>query len=624
LNTNRGEERAVIDALRDSNWVFRKVRGISAATNLAEPRVKAILEDLYQRKCVRRRGPELWGLSDEEGAVRQALQNPRFTFRTILGIATATDFNVARVQQIINSLDNKNLVRLSYWSQRGAKDALWGSLERLRELKEKLDGLKEKLPPDALELGKATHTLAAAAEHKPRTALREYYDRAVEVARTTSGVVTTTGELATALLTAYRVVQLVAGWFGFPLPPITGGFEMRSILPRPRSTPAQLIRERAYSIWLAAGSPEGLEPEIWFQAVNDLTDRLSSAAPLAVDKKEIRTLTQAVNDLTVQLSSAAPLQVDKEEIRKLTALDRRISVGITTQGNHLAPVLLVERSDSTAAKKVEELSKLLGTSVTHRVTGVAYSSKVKGRSGADFDRPQIGCSIGHIRGYPGSVGCLAITERHHLNHFVLTSAAHVLSMMNQAQKGDSVIFPGHPDGPRVLANRVGPLDNFTFLNHYAAGEEDWANIFNHEDIASVKIETPADWPDGTFVPDPNEGPQKRIRSTITDDELFDYIGRNVFKYGRTTGLTRGTFDIGGIQQFPIRLPDGKMYMYRDMLAVRGDEGKVFSGPGDSGALIYTDDFRALGFVVGGSGGVENFTFACSAERSLSSIKARLA
>jgi hypothetical protein len=184
-------------------------------------------------------------LSDEEGAVRQALRNPRFRFRTIRGIATATDLNVARVKEIINSLENKNLVRLSYRSQRDAEDALWGSLERLRELKEKLDTLKEAPPEalklvkatqtlaaaaeqeprttlreyydravEALELVKATQTLAAAAEQEPRTTLREYYDRAVEVARTTGEVATKT---ATAVLTAYQVVQLVAGWFGFPL-----------------------------------------------------------------------------------------------------------------------------------------------------------------------------------------------------------------------------------------------------------------------------------------------------------------------------------------------------------------------------------------------------------------------
>ena len=135
LNNDRGEERAVIDALSDVRWVFRTVRGISVATNLAEPRVTAILEDLYQRKLVRRRGTDLWGLSDEEGAVIKALRNPRFTFRTIRGIAKASDLDVASVQEIITSLERKNLVRPKYSARRGTENTLWGLLERLRPVR---------------------------------------------------------------------------------------------------------------------------------------------------------------------------------------------------------------------------------------------------------------------------------------------------------------------------------------------------------------------------------------------------------------------------------------------------------------------------------------------------------
>jgi hypothetical protein len=62
-------------------------------------------------------------------------------------------------------------------------------------------------------------------------------------------------------------------------------------------------------------------------------------------------------------------------------------------------------------------------------------------------------------------------------------------------------------------------------------------------------------------------------------------------------------------------------MYREMLAIKGNNNKPFSLPGDSGALVYTEDYKALGFVVGGS---DSHTFLCSAERSLASFDATLA
>ena len=254
------------------------------------------------------------------------------------------------------------------------------------------------------------------------------------------------------------------------------------------------------------------------------------------------------------------------------------------------------------------------------VTGLAHSAKVDEPSAGNFER-NVGTSIGNIRGNPGSVGCVCkVKSKSKGDYLALTSAAHVLSMLNTAKKGDPIISPGYPDGDRILNNKIGMLADFTFLNHYS-DEEKWASLLNHEDIALVRLDSPEDWPDATFVPIPDEPSKKReVREIVEGQQMLDYLGKTVFKVGRTSGLTGGTFEVVAIQQSPIRLPDGRTYIYRDLLAVKGNEDKPFSLPGDSGALVYTDDFKALGFVVGGS---DSHTFVCNAVQCLKSMRASL-
>jgi len=320
-----------------------------------------------------------------------------------------------------------------------------------------------------------------------------------------------------------------------------------------------------------------------------------------------------------QVSSDAPLTKSETQTPKLTPADRRISMGLTKRDNKLAVALLVEKDESSAERKAEHLASEAGNSIAHLVTGVAQSSKVERASSIDFDR-QIGASVGHIRGYPGSLGCFVSVKSKAKDYLAFTSAAHVLSMLNRARKGDPVLFPGHPDGPRILGNKVGTLEDYTFLNHYN-DELEWENLLNDVDVAVVKLVRPNDWPDTNLVPDPTEpNRRKRIRAVVEKDQLVDYLGKKVFKSGRTTQLTAGLFEVCGATQYAIRLPDGKVYMYRDLLLITGEGDKPFSEAGDSGALVYTEDFKALGFVVGASG---SHTYVCSAAQCLTSVKAVL-
>ena len=73
----------------------------------------------------------------------------------------------------------------------------------------------------------------------------------------------------------------------------------------------------------------------------------------------------------------------------------------------------------------------------------------------------------------------------------------------------------------------------------------------------------------------------------------------VFKVGRTTGVTRGR--LRGVNTTPVPIKIGaKNYLYENLGYITPLEASVpFSKPGDSGALVYSKDGKAVGFVVGG-------------------------
>jgi hypothetical protein len=70
----------------------------------------------------------------------------------------------------------------------------------------------------------------------------------------------------------------------------------------------------------------------------------------------------------------------------------------------------------------------------------------------------------------------------------------------------------------------------------------------------------------------------RIKGTLSRDESFDRSGNTVYKIGRTTDITSGILDIVGLQRQTIKLPDGHLYVYTDVLTVKGDGQRPFSEP----------------------------------------------
>jgi len=306
---------------------------------------------------------------------------------------------------------------------------------------------------------------------------------------------------------------------------------------------------------------------------------------------------------------------------KLQNLDRRLSLGLSKEENKLVAALLVEKEGSAAQETAKDLEKQHQGSVVVKVTGKAYSSKPSERIEQEpLDKLVPGASLGHYRGFPGSLGGFVTYKARTKRSLGLISASHVLAMNNTAKKGEAVLHPGSPDGPRVLDNKIGTLVNYTYLVHYQDEDED-TDPLNTEDIALIKPDDPERLPSANMVPNPND-PDTRIKlkGSIPAEQLFERVGEQVYKQGRTTGFTVGTLDVASVMNYSIQLPDGRLYVYKDLAVVKNVAGKRFSLPGDSGSIVYTTDGKAIGLVVGGS---PEYTFISPISACLKAMKAEL-
>lgn len=120
-----------------------------------------------------------------------------------------------------------------------------------------------------------------------------------------------------------------------------------------------------------------------------------------------------------------------------------------------------------------------------------------------------------------------------------------------------------------------------------------------------------------LVPDPKHTSRlKKISGVVRTEEVLEYSGREVYKIGRTTRFTAGTFSAIETTQVSIKLPNNRIYIYSNVYQVQSQPGKTFSKGGDSGAVVYTADFKALGLVVGGN---DNYSWISPLDRCMEAM-----
>jgi len=317
------------------------------------------------------------------------------------------------------------------------------------------------------------------------------------------------------------------------------------------------------------------------------------------------------------LDADVPFTKGVEGLR-LETPDRRISVGLSKRDGKYVLALLVEKEDGWARQRAQEMESSHPNRVIVEVTGKAYSSTPSSVPRGTSSELLPGFSIGHWRGYPGTLGGFVVVKAGSKTWAGIISASHVLSNNNAAAKGDRILYPGCPDGPRTLAQLIGTLADYTLLVHYQDEESDPVNT---EDIAVVQPDNLASLPSANLVPNPKDPGRKiKLKGCVQAEQLFEYLGEPVYKTGRTTGLTCGILDVAKTRPPAIQLSNGRIYFYENVIAVKNQGQKAFSQPGDSGSIVYANDGMALGLIIGGS---SEYTFASPLSSCLKAVNAEL-
>jgi CARDB len=233
--------------------------------------------------------------------------------------------------------------------------------------------------------------------------------------------------------------------------------------------------------------------------------------------------------------------------------------------------------------------------------GVAVRRQVTGRIMARSDptlklRPApVGYSVGHPAITAGTIGARVVNPST-LSVFLLSNN-HVLANSNDATLGDPILQPGPFDGG-VAADQIATLFAFRAID-FAGGANTMDAAIASTTLSVLSNSTPTD--DGYGVPN------AQVFNDANSDGLFDnknaLLNLPVQKYGRTTKLTHGT--ITGINA-TLNICYEVLFIFCVKQATFVDqvviEPGVFSGGGDSGSLIVTDDLNLnpVGLLFAGS------------------------
>lgn len=307
--------------------------------------------------------------------------------------------------------------------------------------------------------------------------------------------------------------------------------------------------------------------------------------------------------------------------------DRRLTWALQKKIDEFVICILADQDDSWATRQAKGFEQRFPEAVVWTTTGEAQSSYPESDRASHATSREIrpGVSIGHGRFRAGTLGCLVNVSGTERDQIGVLTAAHVVALNESVNKGDRIYSPGKPDINNLVRKyAIGKLVDCVDLmpvSGYQPGED----IVQSIDIAFINLEEATDRkiPKWNEVPDPTDPANKliRIKQVVKEKDMPDYLNKDVFKFGRTTGFTKGKLVYHNIAQRAIKLPNNKLYVYTELFGVVPEaNGNQFSRPGDSGAPVYAADGRLLGFVIGADGSI---CLCCMAERSLDAMGARL-
>jgi hypothetical protein len=292
------------------------------------------------------------------------------------------------------------------------------------------------------------------------------------------------------------------------------------------------------------------------------------------------------NSLTgPQLPSASQFSTGRPDIRAALAAQERHNPQLRAIRGVVGTAVGLNPAGQAVVKVFTATAGAAG--IPASLDNVPVSVEVTGIISARTDptlrqRPfLLGYSVGHPDITAGTAGARVIDLS---SNVYILSNNHVLANSNSGLIHDATLQPGPYDGG------VYPADSIASL---AAFQEIFFDGSNNTIDAAIALTSTVNFGNSTPLDDGYGTPNAAIFDDANSDGSFDNIadllGRTVEKYGRTTKLTHGT--ITGINGSVSVCYDFWIICwlsanYVDQLVITPG---TFSGGGDSGSLIVTDD-----------------------------------
>lgn len=191
----------------------------------------------------------------------------------------------------------------------------------------------------------------------------------------------------------------------------------------------------------------------------------------------------------------------------------------------------------------------------------------------------IGGSVGHHCGTAGSLGFFA--QRLSDGAIGFVSNNHVIADSDRGKEGDDVLYPGPFDNGDRPKNVVARL-----VAEYPLLQENVPIV----DAAFARLQ------DGVIYDASSIGPSMQLQTTLVPL----YQQRNVVKFGRSTGYTRGRITAFSLQNLEVDFPSlGTRITFNRQIEIKSEGDTPFSRPGDSGSLVVDPDGHPIGLIFAG-------------------------
>lgn len=224
---------------------------------------------------------------------------------------------------------------------------------------------------------------------------------------------------------------------------------------------------------------------------------------------------------------------------------------------------------------------------------------------------QPGVSIGHYQSTAGTLG--AIVKDKATGELMVLSNNHVLANGSsyqevKAKKGDPILQPGPYDGG-TIKDRIGVLHRYVPLEKSVSRSDCPVAIAVAQGSTRILNLVKNDYEIRLYKRFKTENTVDCALVKLDAGDLVDPVvlevgnikgvsdigpGGKVLKSGRTSGLTRGVVKSVGTT-LQVEMDDEEKVWFSDQVVC-----DMPSRPGDSGALVLSEDFHAVGLLFAGS------------------------